>query len=126
MRLSFLSSVLVVILLAPGCKKEDGSGSSEPAPVSETKTVKKVADLELKTVKAGCASCIFDMKEAEGCMLAVSIDDKPYLVKGSKIDEHGDAHGPNGLCSKASDAVVTGRIEGDWFVADSFELVPSE
>ena len=76
------------------------------------------------TVAAGCATCIFDMPGVTGCKLAVKIDGTAYLVTGSDsdIDDHGDAHASDGLCNRARDAVVEGRIDGDRFVATHFTL----
>ncbi len=59
-----------------------------------------------------------------GCKLAVKIDDKSYLVTGSDINAHGDAHAPNGLCNATRKAEVDGEIEGDRFVVTRFELQP--
>lgn len=80
---------------------------------------------EQSQAKAGCATCIFRMKGVSGCNLAVKIDGKAYLVAGSKIDEHGDAHAGDGLCNSERDALVEGAIEGDRFVARRFELKPN-
>ena len=76
------------------------------------------------TVVAGCANCIFDMPGAKGCKLAVKIDGTAYLVTGSNIDDHGDAHASDGLCNASRNAVVEGRIDGDRFVATHFALKP--
>jgi len=75
-------------------------------------------------VVAGCASCILDMPGATGCDLAVKIDGTAYLVTGSNIDDHGDAHASDGLCNAPRDAVVEGRIDGDRFVATHFAMKP--
>ncbi len=72
-----------------------------------------------RTVEAGCATCIFNMEGVRGCKLAVRIDGEPYLVTGADVDAHGA-----GLCSSAKEAKVVGQIEGDKFVATSFELQP--
>ncbi len=77
-----------------------------------------------RTVEAGCATCIFNMEGVRGCKLAVKIDGKPYLVTGAEIDDQGDAHGPAGLCVTARKALVSGKVEGEKFVATSFELQP--
>ncbi len=77
-----------------------------------------------RIVEAGCATCVYDMQGVEGCKLAVKIGGKPYLVTGTEIDDHGDAHGPAGLCVTARKALVSGKVEGDKFVATSFELQP--
>lgn len=76
------------------------------------------------TVEAGCATCIFDMPGATGCVLAVKIDGTAYLVTGNDIDDHGDAHAADGLCNRSRNAVVEGRIDGDRFVATCFALKP--
>ena len=72
-----------------------------------------------RTVEAGCASCIFNMKGVTGCQLAVKIDGKPYLVTGADVDAH-----KAGLCGAAKEAKVAGKVEGGKFVATSFELQP--
>ncbi len=72
-----------------------------------------------RAVEAGCATCIFNMEGVSGGKLAVRIDGKPYLVTGADVDAHGA-----GLCSSAKRAKVVGEIEGDKFVATSFELQP--
>ncbi len=75
--------------------------------------------VEARIVEAGCAGCIFNMEGVRGCKLAVRIDGKPYLVTGADVDAHGA-----GLCSSAKEAKVVWQIEGDRFVATSFELQP--
>jgi len=72
---------------------------------------------------AGCASCVFHMKGVRGCKLAVGIGGKTYLVVGSGIDDHGDAHAADGLCNSARRASISGTIEGDTFVARKFEIL---
>ena len=47
-------------------------------------------------------------------------------MKGSSLDDHGDAHGKDGFCSVVRKAKVEGEIKGDKFVATSFELLPLE
>jgi uncharacterized protein involved in copper resistance len=77
-----------------------------------------------KTVEAGCGMCIFKMEGVKKCELAVKIDGKPYLVEGSAMFDHGDAHAEGGMCKSARMAVVEGKIEGDKFKATKFELKP--
>ena len=64
--------------------------------------------------------------EGSGCDLAVRIDGKSYYVDGSSIDDHGDAHGDDGLCNCIRKAKVTGEIKDGRFVAASFEVLPNE
>ena len=54
-----------------------------------------------------------------GCKLAAKLDGKPNLVTGADVDAHGA-----GLYSSAKKTKVVGKIEGDKFVATSFELQP--
>ncbi len=89
------------------------------------KTVGGTAEDEARIVEAGCSTCIFEM-EAPGCTLAVRIDGRPYLVRGSHLDDHGDAHAPDGLCLTMRRARVVGCVEDDVFVAERFELLPAD
>ncbi len=78
-----------------------------------------------RIVEASCGQCNFGMSGG-GCTLAVKIDGKSYFVDGTKIDQHGDAHAPDGFCSAIRKAEVTGEIVGDRFRATSFKLLPPE
>ena len=69
-------------------------------------------------LSAGCGMCIYKMPGVEGCETAVKVDGKPDLVTGAKTD----AMAP-GLCGGEKTAEVTGKVEGDKFVATSFKLV---
>lgn len=77
-------------------------------------------------VEASCGQCKFGMSSQKGCDLAVRIDGKTYFVEGSKMDNHGDAHGHDGMCNTIRKAEVAGEIKGDKFVATSFKLLPVE
>lgn len=72
---------------------------------------------------AACGQCQFEMP-GSGCDLAVRIDGRAHFVRGSGIDEHGDAHGPHGLCNAVRQARVEGRVDGELFVATQFALLP--
>jgi hypothetical protein len=92
------------------------------------KAVKKPSEIVVGTqdAKAGCTTCVFHMPGVEGCKLAVEIDGKRYLVQGSDINDHGDAHAPDGLCNTARRASVKGKIAGDRFIAQEFRVLRSE
>ncbi|MFM2392864.1 MAG: hypothetical protein RLZZ546_846 [Bacteroidota bacterium] len=76
-------------------------------------------------VEAACGQCQFHMKEKEGCDLAIKIDNKnTYFVKGTSIDDHGDAHSHDGFCNTIRKAKVVGKIENNRFVVQSFRLIP--
>ena len=64
------------------------------------------------------------MKGVEGCKLAVEIEGRHYLVQGSDIDDHGDAHAADGLCNTARRATVKGKVSGSRFVAELFTVLP--
>ena len=90
------------------------------------RAIKKSSEpvVETYSAKAGCATCVFHMKGVEGCKLAVEIEGRHYLVQGSDIDDHGNAHAPDGLCNIARRAKVKGRILDNRLVADEFRLPP--
>lgn len=73
-------------------------------------------------VLASCGTCNFKMK-AEGCPLAIKMDGKFYLVDGTSIDEHGDAHADDGFCNAIKKAKVQGSIQGDRFKVTYFEII---
>ena len=64
--------------------------------------------------------------KGDGCDLAVRIDGNAYYVDGSSIDDHGDAHGDDGLCNCIRKAKVSGEIVDGRFVATSVEVIKSE
>ncbi len=72
-------------------------------------------------VLASCGTCNFKMK-AEGCPLAIKYDDKYYLVEGTSLDDHGDAHADDGFCNAIKKAKVQGKFEGDRFKSTYFEI----
>ncbi len=90
MRASVLIAALVTIQLASGCASPRGATAGRAPRV-----------LSRRLVKAGCGTCAFGMKEVVVCKLAVRIDGTPYLVAGSDIDYHGDAHARDGPCNSA-------------------------
>lgn len=100
-----LGGVVVFAGLAGGC-----------ATRGDTRMVASNAEI-------GCGSCRFGM-EGTGCDLAVRIQGQTYVVEGASIDDFGDAHAEDGLCVVTRRATVSGRVEGDRFVADSVVLQP--
>lgn len=76
-------------------------------------------------VETSCGECNFKMA-GDDCDLAVKISGKYYFVEGSGVDEHGDAHAADGLCTVVRKAKVTGNIKHGVFYASSFELLPME
>ncbi|MFT6924097.1 MAG: hypothetical protein ACJA1C_003118 [Crocinitomicaceae bacterium] len=74
------------------------------------------------TYDVSCGMCNFEMT-GEDCALAIRIDGKEYYVEGSAIDEHGDAHADDGLCTVVRKAKVKGVIKNGVFVAEMIELI---
>lgn len=74
-------------------------------------------------VEAGCGMCQFGLKDKD-CLLAIRTDEKVLHVKGTDIDDHGDAHGDDGFCNATHRARVQGRTKGETFVVTYFELIP--
>ena len=130
MRTGLILAAVLPALFIMGCKKTSEAPTPD-APTSKattadaptTKAPTTVA-ATTQTVEAGCATCIYDMKDVTGCKLAVKIDGKAYLVSGKTMDDLGDAHADDGLCSIARKAEVTGKLDGDRFVVTKMALLP--
>lgn len=75
--------------------------------------------------EVSCGMCNFDMT-GDDCALAINIDGKFYYIEGSELDEHGDAHADDGLCTVVRKATVVGEIKKGVFVAESFKIHPYE
>lgn len=86
---------------APG----GGMGGEKPSAMNITNQVVEVA----------CGSCVYKMTGVEGCDIAVKIDGKQYLVTGANVDAHQ-------FCAASKQALVSGRIEGNKFIATKFEV----
>lgn len=69
-----------------------------------------------------CGKCNFDMT-GDMCDLAIEINGKHYYIEGSEIDDHGDEHAADGLCSTTRKAHVKGQIKFGVFMAESVELI---
>jgi len=80
-------------------------------------------ETKIQIVEAACGQCQFNMTENSGCDLAVRINGQSFFVKGSKIDDHGDAHAEDGFCSTVRNARVKGEIVDGSFKIESFELL---
>ena len=108
---------LVCLFAAFAIQAQDTRGKAE---LSGAKKIEK------QTVEASCGQCKFAMKDKRGCDLAVRIDNKTYFVEGAKMEQFGDAHGHDGMCTTIRKAEVSGTIQGDKFVATSFKVLPVE
>lgn len=75
------------------------------------------------SVHASCGMCNFGVKTKEGCDLSIKIGENVYGVRGTSIEDHGDSHAEDGFCNAIRTASVSGYITGDYFIAESFELL---
>jgi hypothetical protein len=77
---------------------------------------------KVQEVEASCGECNFGVA-GKGCELAVRINGKAYLVDGTSINDHGDAHAKDGFCEAIRKAKVQGEIVDGRFKATYFKLV---
>lgn len=77
--------------------------------------------IELIGAEVACASCQFG-QDLESCDLALRMKDKVYLIDGTTIDDHGDAHDSLGFCNAIRLADLTGNIHGNRVQVTSFKL----
>ncbi len=61
--------------------------------------------------------CIYNMDGVAGCTPAAVVDGQPRLMTGVDMDLHAF-----GLCTAARQAVVSGRLEGQTFLATKVEV----
>ena len=80
-------------------------------------------DTSVRVVEASCGTCQFGMV-GDTCALAIRMDGEAMWVDGSGIDDHGDAHGADGLCNAIRAARVQGEVIDGRFRATSFSLLP--
>ena len=86
----------------------------------------KKTEQKPQIVEASCGQCKFGMKDKKGCDLAAVVDDKPYFVEGTTLNDHGDAHAADGFCSAVRKAEVIGELKDNKFVVTSFKLLPNK
>ena len=76
-----------------------------------------------QNAEISCGQCQFKL-EADGCDLAVKIDNKAYFVEGFGIDDFGDAHDENkGFCNVIRKGKISGKIKEGKFIASSIKLI---
>lgn len=111
MRTETLATTILTASLLLGCGSEDVGDA----------TARSIA-FEDRIVDASCGQCQLGLPGV-GCDLAIAFEGGAYYVDGSHIDDHGDAHGPDGLCNAIRPAHVTGRLVGDRFVVERMTIV---
>ena len=127
-RFSWLTYLIVLTLVA-GCGPDSATtdSSQSPAGTSDAANTSAAAPRKItdQIVEASCGQCQFGMP-GSGCDLAIRIDGESWYVDGSSIDDHGDAHGDDGLCNCIRQAKVTGEIREGRFVATQFVVLPRD
>ena len=122
---SIACSVILLALILAGCNQRNAvpavSEKQHDSQPAESESTTQFAD---QLVEASCGQCQLGI-DGDGCDLAVRIDGKSYLVDGSSIDDHGDAHGDDGMCNSIRKAKVTGEIKNGRFVATSIVTIPN-
>lgn len=111
-------AIILSTALLSACRRDEPTATR---PSTQGEVVKLAVS---KDAEAGCGLCIYQMKEAKGCEMAVKIDGKTYMVEGKTMEDLGDPHAPDGLCNVARPVHVEGHIEGDRFIATKIELKP--
>lgn len=97
------------------------------AAFAQTKKDLSVADSHklVQVVDVACGECQFGLK-GKDCRLAIRTAGKAYFVEGTSIDEHGDAHAPDGFCQAVRKAEVQGSIVNNKFAVTYFKLLPTK
>lgn len=117
----FHGLLLISLTALFGCQKAVDTASSD-SPAAASVKLTQIVD---QIVEASCGECQFHM-EGSGCDLALRIDGETYFVDGTSLDDHGNAHGEDGMCSCVRSAKVSGEIKDGRFISSSFELLPVE
>jgi hypothetical protein len=94
---------------------------AEPG-VADASMVARGKEISAAIVETACGECQFDLP-GESCDLAVRIGGVAWFVRGTSIDDHGDAHAADGFCNAVRKARVSGHVENDRFVVSEFVLV---
>lgn len=76
-----------------------------------------LVSLSSETVEVGCGKCVYDIPGVTSCVLAAKIGDHAVLVTGAEVELQ-----DHGLCEDTGTALVSGRLEGDTFVATTVEM----
>ncbi len=80
--------------------------------------------IEAQTLKVACGSCVFEMKDVDGCPWAAEVEGKYYLMQGAVPQNH-DSHADDGMCNMPREAVVSGTLRDDKLIVTSMKLKPA-
>ena len=82
-------------------------------------------EIKSETLQVACATCIFNMKDAMGCIWAAQHEGKYYLVQGTLPFKH-EMHAADGMCNMERRAVVDGFIREGKLISSRFELLAAD
>jgi len=105
--LSVMKYTMLLTLMILGC------GNKEVETVDASQT---------QILEVACGECMFGLP-GDDCDLAVRVDGKAYFVKGTHIDDHGDAHAGEGFCNAIRRAEVKGELINNIFQVTEFKLL---
>ena len=118
-----LALAVLLIGLCAGCPPNAEKRVANTADIPNGAGVTPPLLIEDELVEASCGECQFGLP-GDGCRLAIRLEGQTFWVDGSGIDDHGDAHGADGLCNQIHQARVSGVLENGRFTAEQFELLP--
>jgi len=81
---------------------------------------------ENELVKASCGMCQLGQKDQKGCLTNIVLHGKVLPVVGATKLSMEEMHAPGGLCVTIRKAKVSGKLDGDRFLASKWELLPLE
>ena len=111
LRIISVGTILGVSLALSGCSQNAETAADTDAPSTT------LVSLSSESVEVGCAMCVYDIDGVTSCQLAANVGGNPMLVSGAEVDLH-----EHGLCEDTGMAVVSGRVDGDMFVATTVEM----
>ena len=119
-RLIFVLSITIGFIY-PGCGSCNINKVKSVLPNGDFITIVNQDGIVKGLVLASCGMCNFGTKERT-CSLSIQINEKAYSVKGTDIDDHGDSHAKDGFCNAVRVAKVSGKVQKDNFIAETFVL----
>ena len=117
----FLILAVVIGFIYGGCGSCSVSKKDAAIPLGNFITKVNQGGIVDGLVLASCGMCNFGTID-KNCSLSIQINKKAYSVKGTHIDDHGDSHAKDGFCNAVRIAKVSGKVEKDNFIAETFIL----
>ena len=117
----FLVLAVVIGFIYGGCGSCSVSKKDAAIPLGNFITKVNQDGMVDGLVLASYGMCNFGTKD-KTCSLSIQINKKAYNVKGTHIDDHGDSHAKDGFCNALRIAKVSGKVEKDDFIAETFML----